>query len=782
MSAEQLAARLKRLRLRAKLSQEELAARASVSTRTVSDIERGVQTRPRQITLDILSDALGLDDLERRELRAAVSSSGITPIPPVDISLVGRDRVIGEMYSAFAQGSREFITITGAPGVGKTVLARCLATMLAPVFPGGVAFVPLEEIREADDLLAMIARSLGVPEPDRGPKLREALVDRMKMAPMLLVLDNIEHVARGGPVIAELAHSVPALSILATGTRAFNLSIERVVLLPPLAIEDASALFVERASAMLGDYAPDAADRDAIARICAVLEGLPLAIELASMRLHSLTPAQIADRIWDLLADGPQDFPMRHQALEAAIAWSSSLLHENEALAFTRFAIFSGGASLEAAEQIGPMSASEIDALVRQNLLIAEGNGSKRRLRMLAPIREFAAGRLRESGDEEIGERHALYFTELAETMTRRRSRETLRPTLERFDAERQNFARAWKWICEHERWDLGTRMVCSLGIMFEVRHAFDESKQWFTTIVERSRGALDAATRWSLLWRAISPFQSMHEVQPAERLAQEALEIAQTLDAGRVAASLERLAALRLDAGDVRGSLELYNQALEHVDEIEPFFPPLAFYNNIALGYSIAGDYDEALRYYAIALEKAQAAGNDLVRTTVLQNISEVYWETGNSAAAEHSLAQATALADELDYWEGAAVSQLDWARIAISNGDLETARKSLAHALEYFASTAQPLQIADTLRETAYYLTRTGSMRQAVMIGTLLAQRYPSQRVLPKNRALCESAECEALAALPAGEAEECRALGASLTLDGALEMLVTKIPPGM
>src|SRR5580704_9653080 len=130
MADEHLAALLKRLRGRAKLSQEELAARAGLSPRTVSDIERGVQLHPRQVTLEILSDALGIDDAERRELWATASSSEIEPIPPVTAELLGRDRAIGELCSTFERNGRAFVTVTGAPGVGKTVLARCVAAAL----------------------------------------------------------------------------------------------------------------------------------------------------------------------------------------------------------------------------------------------------------------------------------------------------------------------------------------------------------------------------------------------------------------------------------------------------------------------------------------------------------------------------------------------------------------------------------------------------------------------------------------------------------------------------
>lgn len=411
MASETLAELFKRLRGRAKLSQEELAARVGLSHRTVSNIERGLQLHPRRITLELLSDALGIGEDERRALLMIAAMSEVRPAPLATTRVFGRNRIIEELCAIYRQGVSAFVTVTGAPGVGKTVVARSVASSLGSAFSGAVAFVPLEDVRDAADLPAVIARTLGIPEHRRIDALHSELVDRLKLSPLLLVLDNIEHLVTAGPMVAELVRAVPTLSILATGTRAFNLSVEREMMLTPLSLDDAREVFLHRANAMLGSYEPDADEHKAIERICIALEGLPLAIELAAMRVRSLTALQIADRLWELLAQGPQDYPARHQALSAAIGWSYSMLDRDDRDAFARFAVFSGGASLEAAESVAGMSAAQVDGLVRQNLLLAEGTGANRRLRMLSPIREFAA-RLQEYEDEsQLEEQHAIYFT-----------------------------------------------------------------------------------------------------------------------------------------------------------------------------------------------------------------------------------------------------------------------------------------------------------------------------------------------------------------------------------
>lgn len=776
MAAEPLAALLKRLRGRAKLSQEELAARAGLSPRTVSDIERGVQLHPRQVTLEILSDALGIDATQRRELWATASSSGIEPIPALAGGLLGRDHVTAELCAAFAQSGRAFVTVTGAPGVGKTVLARSVAALLGSHFPGGVAFVALEDIREPGDFLAMVARALAMPERDRGAELRAEVVERLRLAPMLLVLDNIEHVVRCGPLVADLVAVVPTLSVLATGTRAFNLSVEREIVLAPLPVEEACVLFVERGGDAFAPDGPSAEDLEAIACICTALEGLPLAIELAAMRLRSLTAAQIADHLWELLEQGPQDFPVRHQALEAAIGWSYSLLDETERDAFVRFAVFAGGASLEAAEKVCPMTAKQVDALVRQSLLVAEGSGMHRRLRMLGPIREFAVARLHGNGiEEELRERHAAYFTEYAKSLNLR-SRDTLKPTLVRFDAERQNFSRAWEWICAHDRWDLGIDLVCALAFLFDFRHALEESARWFSVAIERSRGVVEPEARWLLLVRASSPFQSLNDLASAEAIARELLDLAESLGPrGRVAAASERLGALRVDAADLQGARELFERALPYAEEMRPYMQVYALYCNYGLVHAIMQNYDEAARFYEKSLVEAEAAGNDLVRAIIEQNIAELYLETGDLDAAEYWTRRVGDLADELDYWEASAGIQVAVARLALARGDAETARKSLAFALEYFTSVAQPLPLLETLKEIEYYLARTGRARESVMVRAMSAKRPTSSlRMLPRMRERLEVAAREAAASLDPRDLEHAARFGERLTLDDVLAML--------
>jgi tetratricopeptide (TPR) repeat protein len=394
---------------------------------------------------------------------------------------------------------------------------------------------------------------------------------------------------------------------------------------------------------------------------------------------------------------------------------------------------------------------------------------------MLSPIREFAAARLHECGNESrLGEQHAIHFTEFAKSLNPR-TRHTMKQVLARFDAERQNFAKAWEWIRAHDRWDLGSSLINSLVLLFELRHAFEEWQRWLVEAAEHA-DALEPPARWAILWKAAAPFEAVHNEVRAEQFARRALEVAEALgEPGRISASLERLAGLRLDVGDIDGALELFERAREHADEAAQFLPVFAFYNNVGLARAIAGQYERALAEYTRALQEARAVTNDLVQAGIVHNVAEVLLETGDIEGADSRLREAIELADQLDYWEVAAGNQLLVARIALARNDDAAARKSLAVALEYFAGAAQPLQITDTLKEVAHYLSRTSRGRESLMVLAFLRKHYRPQRELPTLRDRHRAAEAELRAAMTRSEIDDCRRIGEELNLDEVLSMLV-------
>ena len=292
--------------------------------------------------------------------RAAAQS-----LPAPTTPFFGREADLAHLADLLERRDCRLLTLVGPGGVGKTRLALQLVADLAPAFADGVAFVALEAIADPELVLATIARGLGVPERTRQPILANfsaALRDQE----VLLLLDNFEHLLAAAPAVASLLRAAPGLTILATSRVPLHVHAEQVVPVPPLATVDrdhlpdlavlaqvaAVALFVRRAQAVQPDFMLAAPNARAIAAICARLDGLPLAIELAAARTNRFAPAALLERLeprlpW--LSDGPRDAPVRQQTMQATIGWSYHLLDPDEQQLFRQVSMFAGGCTLEAA-------------------------------------------------------------------------------------------------------------------------------------------------------------------------------------------------------------------------------------------------------------------------------------------------------------------------------------------------------------------------------------------------------------------------------------------------
>jgi predicted ATPase len=458
---------LKRFRLAAGLTHEALAERALLGARTISDLERGVSRAPRADTLALLIEALDLPPDQRDALRAAArphpdptpgaDSSGRSRIylPQPLTTFVGREQEARTVHDLLGRDDTRLVTLTGPGGVGKTRLALRVAAQVVGAFPDGVFAVDLAPISDPNSVCDAIARVLEVSDEYRPtlPSLIAALGEKR----LLLLLDNFEHLIAAAPRVIDLLRGCPHLKVLATSRAALRLSGEQEFLVPTLAVPDptrlpeietllgyaAVRLFVDRAARVRPDFALTADNAAAVAAICARLDGLPLAVELAAARVRALPPQMLLERLQtanlptlDLLTRGAQDAPTRQQTLRDTIAWSCDQLDESERTLFRRLAVFSGGYTLEAAEAIcnPPREPSRGDAasvlgerfsqinifqallsLVDKNLMDqTDGLDGLPRFRMLETIRAFALEQLVASGEEaEVRREHATYYLSL---------------------------------------------------------------------------------------------------------------------------------------------------------------------------------------------------------------------------------------------------------------------------------------------------------------------------------------------------------------------------------
>jgi predicted ATPase/DNA-binding SARP family transcriptional activator len=430
----------------------------------------------------------------------------ISNLPAQLTSFVGREDELERVGKQL--GDTRLVTLTGPGGAGKTRLALEAAALKAPELPDGAWFVPLAPVRDAADIPQAVLAALGIPEllwlPEAGRILPAPPLDRLADAlasrRTLLVLDNCEHVI---DAVARLAARVladaPGVRILATSREPLGVTGETLCPVPSLPLPPAGAdaaeatgyaairLFRDRAAAVRPGFSVDTDTVGPVIGICAALDGIPLAIELAAARLRSLTLAQVEDRLGDrfqLLATGPRAAADRHQTLRAIVDWSWDLLDEAERTVLGRLSVFRDGATPDAAEQVCGLALDQdvidvVASLVDKSLVTASGD-SDVRYRLLETVRVYADERLAQAGEKvQVRAAHADYFLALArEAEPRLRTAQQLR-WLDRLAAEHENFSAALRYALDHQDGALGLRLVANL-VWFWVMLDFDaEGGAW---------------------------------------------------------------------------------------------------------------------------------------------------------------------------------------------------------------------------------------------------------------------------------------------------------------
>ncbi len=763
---------LKRRRKALDLTQGDLARQAGCSIETIRKIEASALRPSRQLAVLL---AAHIEVAPGEQAAFVEYARGIThsispsqsptpnPQPPTPnrtnlqtppTSFIGREKEVAMARRLLLRTDVRLLNMTGPGGTGKTRLAQHVASGLLDTFASGVFFVPLASISDPNMVVPTIAQTFGLRESP-GEPLLELVNSYLRDKQLLLVLDNFEQVEAATPQVAELLTSCPNLKILVTSRALLHaygeqdfpvppLDVPNLNLLPPLerlAEYEAIRLFIERAQAVKPDFTVTDENAQAIAHICARLDGLPLAIELAAARTRILPPQALLTRLTsrlNILTGGAQILPPRQQTLRNAISWSYDLLDPTEQAIFRQLSVFVGGCTLEAAERIVSSNVGDnvaeatlsptleltildrVESLIDKSLLRQEVlDSGEPRFWLLETIREYGLEKLAENGEMEATKRcHAGFFCQMVEQAEPELQGVEQSNWLIRLEVEHDNLRADMLYCFEQGDIETAARICAALRRFWYLRAHISEGRNWLAKALA-NKDSLPTALHARVLHAEGLLAWSQGDYAAARARSEESLAIWREIgDKQGVANMLHNLAVVEMAEGNYDTSRTLYEEVLGMFNELGEQWSAALALANLGIIALYTGDYAQAQQSLKESLALRRELGDTQGVAQSLNNLGTVSRCLGDYDAAYSLHEESLAIFRELgDKWS-MALCLANLGFVELNKREYEEATALLKDGLETFRELGVKQGIATCLNGLAGVAAQSGDTKRAALL----------------------------------------------------------------
>ena len=648
-------------------------------------------------------------------------------------SFIGREEEMKHVKEALKLN--RLVTLTSAGGSGKTRLALQTGAEVIDEYEHGVWFVDLAALNDPALLTSTIIDALGIKEESK-KSTEETLTEFLKGKEILILLDNCEQLIDACAGLAErLLTSCPKLKIIATSREALNCEGEKTYRIPPLAVPDPKSyntpeeltkfesvrLFIERALTVNPDFRVNNENASALAEICSRLDGIPLAIELAAARTKVLTLAQIYTRLdnrFSLLTGGKRTALPRQQTLRALIDWSYDLLSEDEKLLWSRLSVFSGGWTLEAAEEICSderISKSLILDLMSQltEKSVITYDESKDRYRILESLKQYGIEKLTDR--HEIYLRHLNYFLGLSEKAEPELRGESARIRMDMIDADHSNLISAIDWSVSNDIADKGAKIAAAIGEFWNTTGQYSTGIRINENIL-RSSGLSDRSSKIKvLIWLCVYKY-NQGEYEEVRNYSEECLSLSKTSgDKKGIADSLQSLGNLTTNQGDYEQAKQYFEESYSIKKEFGDKRGMASNMNSLGCIATFQGDYEQARKYHEESLAFNEEVGSKIGSAISMGNLGLISFNQGNYELARKYYEESLKIRKELGNKKGIANYLHNLGGVVYTQGDLDQAKKYFEESLAVRKDIGDRIGMADSMNNLGGVMYTQGDLDEA-------------------------------------------------------------------